>query len=170
MARTQRMRLNRRQLRALRNPLPSEGPALVKVTPEQTADAEKILRGIVLTDDMPGAVRLAFRQWLRKEGKKAPFFLALQGNPMAVRSHPAFQIPVKDLALKLFGLEPGDPVRTAYPSALGNAEVMDALGQLMDVIARERVTAETELARMQARKSAGPTRRAADAKSHFVIV
>ena len=174
MARTQRMRLNRRQLRALRNPLPSEGARLVTVTPEQTAQAESILRGIVLTNDMPGAVTLAFRKWLRQEGKKAPFFLALQGNPMAVRSHPAFQIPVEDLALKLLGLEPGDPVRTAYPSALGNAEVMDALGQLMDVIAQGRVAAEAELAGMQAAADAqiqgGRARAAQTASTESVSV
>lgn len=150
MARTQRMRLNRRQLRALRNPLPSEGPRLVKVTPEQTAEAEKILRGIVLTDDMPDSVRLAFRQWLRKEGKKAPFFLALQGNPMAVLNHPAFQIGEDKLAVKLLGLERGDRVLEAYPPAKGNAEVKAALGQLMDVIAQGRAAARAELTRMQA--------------------
>ena len=150
MARTQRMRLNRRQLRALRNPLPSEGPRLVKVTPEQTAEAEKILRGIVLTDDMPDAVRLAFRQWLRQEGKKAPFFLALQGNPMAVLNHPAFQIGEDKLAVKLLGLEPGDSVLVAAPTAMANAEVKAALGQLMDVIAQGRAAARAELTRMQA--------------------
>jgi hypothetical protein len=120
------------------------------VTPEQTAEAEKILRGIVLTDDMPDSVRLAFRQWLRKEGKKAPFFLALQGNPMAVLNHPAFQIGEDKLAVKLLGLEPGDSVLVAAPTAKGNAEVKAALGQLMDVIAQGRAAARAELTRMQA--------------------
>ena len=116
MARTQRMRLNRRQLRALRNPLPADNIRVAQVTQDQIDEAEGILRNLVMKKKgMPQSVRMAFNQWLRKDGKKAPFFLAIQGNPMAVLTHPAFQIGEDKLAVKLLGLEPGDPVLEAYP-------------------------------------------------------
>ena len=158
MARTRTRRLNRFQRRRLRNPLPSDRP-VIEVSPDLLAQADEMLRQAVAS--WPPAANRAYRRWLSGDGKKAPYFLALQVVPSAA-SHPAVTMPLDQVAKKLLALDDGDPVPAAYGEWATDEAIRQSAAELMGEMAGMREAMqelrETQAAEVQAQVEARQAR------------
>jgi hypothetical protein len=130
MALTRIHNLNRLQRQRLRNPLPPDSNP-IEVTPTQMENAKKTILGFLHQFPDSARARRTYREFANTSlvGKRSPYFLAMQGVP-AARSHSAVQMPAEEVAIKLLGLDLGDPVRRAFPTWDNTAEIVDAVEKL----------------------------------------
>lgn len=130
MALTRIHNLNRLQRQRLRNPLPPDSNP-IEVTSAQMENAKKTILGFLRQFPDSARARRTYREFANTSsvGKRSPYFLAMQGVP-AARSHSAVQMPAEEVAIKLMGLDLGDPVRAAFPTWQQTAEIVDAVEKL----------------------------------------